>query len=1019
MSYEKVGWNNYDDDLSFEVNRDERNAVATDTLLNHMDDGIAKANNVKVGSIGYGNQAHVEIVEETEGYHVNFIFPEGAKGDKGDPGEPGEKGDPGDPGTIAIGTVATGEPGTSAAVSNTGTPGSAILNFTIPRGDKGTDGFSPLIVENSENNEDVYRLDITTKDGPFTTPNLKGGSGSGGSGTAATITVGEVTTGDEASVTNSGTSTNAVFDFVLPKGDKGDPGQDGADGAAATIVVGNVTTGDAGTDVQVTNSGTTNEAVFDFVIPKGEKGDKGDQGEQGPVGADGAPGADGADATIEIGDVTTVDSTEQAVVENVGTATAAILNFSIPKGEKGDKGDPFTIKKTYASVSAMNDDFSNGEVPEGSFVMIDTGNVEDEDNAKLYVKGAESFTFITDLSGATGITGPAGADGAPGQDGAAATIQIGQVTTGEAGTDATVTNSGTSSNAVLDFVIPKGEKGDKGDQGDTGATPNIQIGNVQTLEPGQQATASVNGTPENPLLNLGIPKGEGSVDPAQIEQAVNGYLEENPMSGMTAEQEQQLNQNTTDVADLKSAINEKIDKTGWNPDKFIGTDSSGNIVEKEEPTGESEYFEEAFSGTSTANGISLDISGLLEAYPSPGTWDSLHNWYLTHYNNSNNIAVSNGFEINKLVSKPIKGVCYFRGFASSSNQYIMNNNVRFYGCDSDKALEEEGHPCTLITSKKFQFFPVDELPDGSSGYGVIIVYPQEEYEYYYIELGTAYHATGTPNRSNPTWIVAFDSTVLDDPLMSISSNFDTFLKMKDEYLSGYYKNMFASEDFKNIFRNYYAQMAPKVGTPQTYGKAIYVAGDSLHAYAGGDGISTAGFMTNWNQYLGFSIIVNAGYAGSTWSETTGGGGLKRAKDLISSGIVYDVIILAWGTNDDTGGDGTIDDPASDAEGCTMAAAMKWIITNLRNTFKSTAIGVIIPPPKGTEDGMKTRGDLMIQVCELLHVPYVDMREYISISDLGSDTVHLGTGAGKYGAAEASLILRICQYGDTLYPGTID
>lgn len=41
-----------------------------------------------------------------------------------------------------------------------------------------------------------------------------------------------------------------------------------------------------------------------------------------------------------------------------------------------------------------------------------------------------------------------------------------------------------------------------------GATPNIQIGTVQTLEPGQQATASMTGTPENPLLNLGIPKGE-------------------------------------------------------------------------------------------------------------------------------------------------------------------------------------------------------------------------------------------------------------------------------------------------------------------------------------------------------------------------------------------------------------------------------------------------------------------------------------------------------------------------------
>ena len=48
----------------------------------------------------------------------------------------------------------------------------------------------------------------------------------------------------------------------------------------------------------------------------------------------------------------------------------------------------------------------------------------------------------------------------------------------------------------------------------------------------------------------------GTVDPEQIKQAVNGYLEENPVSGMTAEQEQQLNQNTTDVTDLKSAIKE-------------------------------------------------------------------------------------------------------------------------------------------------------------------------------------------------------------------------------------------------------------------------------------------------------------------------------------------------------------------------------------------------------------------------------------------------------------------------------
>lgn len=47
-----------------------------------------------------------------------------------------------------------------------------------------------------------------------------------------------------------------------------------------------------------------------------------------------------------------------------------------------------------------------------------------------------------------------------------------------------------------------------GEKGDPGETPNIQIGTVQTLEPGQQATASMTGTPENPILNIGIPKGE-------------------------------------------------------------------------------------------------------------------------------------------------------------------------------------------------------------------------------------------------------------------------------------------------------------------------------------------------------------------------------------------------------------------------------------------------------------------------------------------------------------------------------
>lgn len=48
----------------------------------------------------------------------------------------------------------------------------------------------------------------------------------------------------------------------------------------------------------------------------------------------------------------------------------------------------------------------------------------------------------------------------------------------------------------------------KGDNGDTGATPNLQIGTVTTLDSGSSATASITGTTENPVLNLGIPKGD-------------------------------------------------------------------------------------------------------------------------------------------------------------------------------------------------------------------------------------------------------------------------------------------------------------------------------------------------------------------------------------------------------------------------------------------------------------------------------------------------------------------------------
>ena len=104
--------------------------------------------------------------------------------------------------------------------------------------------------------------------------------------------------------------------------------------------------------------------------------------------------------------------------------------------------------------------------------------------------GDSSWTDLVQLSEITGPQGPKGNTGETGPQG-----EMGpQGPAGETGPQGP--------------VGPAGKDGAQGPKGEVGATPNIQIGTVQTLEPGQQATASMSGTPENPLLNLGIPKGE-------------------------------------------------------------------------------------------------------------------------------------------------------------------------------------------------------------------------------------------------------------------------------------------------------------------------------------------------------------------------------------------------------------------------------------------------------------------------------------------------------------------------------
>lgn len=68
-------------------------------------------------------------------------------------------------------------------------------------------------------------------------------------------------------------------------------------------------------------------------------------------------------------------------------------------------GDAFTYKKEYPSVEAMEADWGTADVKLGEYVLINTNDVEDPDDAKVYVKTQEGWKFIVDLSGMQGIQG--------------------------------------------------------------------------------------------------------------------------------------------------------------------------------------------------------------------------------------------------------------------------------------------------------------------------------------------------------------------------------------------------------------------------------------------------------------------------------------------------------------------------------------------------------------------------------------------------------------------------------------
>lgn len=152
-----------------------------------------------------------------------------------------------------------------------------------PKGDTGN-GIASAVLNGD------YTLTLNFTDGSsYTIPSIRGAQGIQGEKGETGDTGTEGKTGPKGDTGNGIASAILNSDYTLTlnftdgttyqtpsirgaQGQQGVQGESGPDGAAATVTVGTVNTGAPGTQAQVTNSGTENEAILNFTIPRGDTG---------------------------------------------------------------------------------------------------------------------------------------------------------------------------------------------------------------------------------------------------------------------------------------------------------------------------------------------------------------------------------------------------------------------------------------------------------------------------------------------------------------------------------------------------------------------------------------------------------------------------------------------------------------------------------------------------------------------------------------------------------------------------
>ncbi len=138
-----------------------------------------------------------------------------------------------------------------------------------------------------------------------------------------------------------------------------------------------------------------------------------------------------------------------------------IVTTAGPQGPKGNDGISFNIKGTYAGANQLPGIATNGD----AYIV----------GTDLYIRVNDAWTNAGPFrgpkgeAGTNGVNGVNGQDGRNGVDGKAASVRVGTTRTVINGTQANVVNTGTTSDAVLDFDIPEGPRGAQGSPGSSGA----------------------------------------------------------------------------------------------------------------------------------------------------------------------------------------------------------------------------------------------------------------------------------------------------------------------------------------------------------------------------------------------------------------------------------------------------------------------------------------------------------------------------------------------------------------------